>query len=62
MAVDLKKYVGNTPTLIKKKDFDTEEDHRLTMEFNKEMSEVRKEFLAKEKRSCISAKKLILTS
>lgn len=62
MAVDLEKYSGNVPVLEKVREFNSEEDNRLMADFNKKMSEVRKEFLAKEKRSCISAKKIVLTN
>lgn len=60
--VDLKEYaIFETPKLEVKKVYNTREDYEATDKFNRAMTEVHRDYSAKEKLSCISAKKLVLT-
>lgn len=62
MPVELDKYAGfKTPELEVKKVYNSKEDYEATDKFNKSMAEVHRDYSAKEKLSCISAKKLVLT-
>ena len=59
MLVDLKKYAGfNAPELKVERLYNTKEDYQA---FNRKMTEVHRDYVAKEKKSSISAKKLVLT-
>ena len=61
-TIDLNRYaVFETPQLEVKKVYDTIEDYKAVEKFNKSMVEVHRDYFTKEKRSCISAKKLVLT-
>ena len=62
MLVDLKKYAGfNAPELKVERLYNTKEDYQAMDAFNRKMTEVHRDYVAKEKKSSISAKKLVLT-
>lgn len=61
MTIDLEQYKDKAPKLGVKKLYNSQEDIQNALDFNKKIKDVRQSFLAKEKRSCISAKKLVLT-
>lgn len=62
MQVELDKYAGfKTPRLEVKKVYDGKEDYEATDKFNKFMIEVHRDYSVKEKRSLLSAQKLVLT-
>lgn len=62
MAVDLSKYAGREAPIINiEKVFNKKEDYENIEKFNKAMNEIHRDYSAKEKLSCISAKKLVLT-
>lgn len=60
--VDLSKYAGReTPEIKIEKVYNTISDYENIEKFNKAMNEIHRDYSAKEKMSCISAKKLVLT-
>lgn len=62
MTVNLKEYAGReTPALNVEKVYNTHEDCENIEKFNKAMNKIHRDYSAKEKLSCISAKKLVLT-
>lgn len=62
MSIDLKKYGGfKAPELKAEKIYNTKEDYQAVEKFNQVMTEVHRDYATKEKHSCMSAKKLVLT-
>lgn len=60
--IDLSKYAMFTaPKLETGKVYNTPEDYKTIEHFNRSMAEVHRDYSAKEKLSCVSAKKLVLT-
>ena len=60
--VDLSKYaIFETPQLETRTVYNAPDDYEAVERFNKSMAEVHRDYSAKEKLSCISAKKLVLT-
>lgn len=61
-VIDLNKYaVFATPKPEQVITHNTKEDYEAIDSFNKSMAEVHRDYSAKEKLSCISAKKMVLT-
>lgn len=57
--VDLSKYaIFETPQLETRKVYNAPDDYEAVERFNKSMAEVHRDYSAKEKLSCISAKKI----
>ena len=60
--IDLSKYAMlPEPKLEAEKVYNTIEDYKAIEHFNRSMAEVHRDYSAKEKLSCASAKKLVLT-
>lgn len=60
--IDLRKYAMFTaPKLETGSVYNTLEDYKVIEHFNRSMAEVHRDYSAKEKLSCVSAKKLVLT-
>lgn len=63
MSFDLSKYATGlkVPDLEVQKVYDSQEDYQANEKFNQTMTELHRDYAAKEKLSGISAKKLVLT-
>ena len=60
--IDLSKYAMFTaPKLETERVYNIPEEYKVIEHFNKSMAEVHRDYSAKEKLSCVSAKKLVLT-